>query len=118
MESIGDVGRGSDAFESEDTGARLGTANTHFFAEGKDLAKIFFEFGARDESTFSALAVCDTEMTKRFEGLACGHAADTHAMGKFLFGGDRLANLERTGTDLLQEGLLDLVVERDGALPI
>ena len=62
--SVGDVGRGSDAFEGEDTGARLGTADAHFFAERENLAKILFEFGARDESAFSALAIRDTEMTK------------------------------------------------------
>src|SRR5256885_4357993 len=115
---VGDVGRGSDAFEGEDTGARLGTADTHFLAEGKNLAKILFELGARDESAFSALAVCDTEMTERFEGLASRHAADAHTLGNFLFGGDGLANPEGAGTDLLQERLLNLVVERDGALPV
>src|SRR6266480_1549105 len=76
---VSDVGRGSDAFEGKDTGARLGTADAHFFAEGKNLAKILFELGARDESAFSALAVCDAEMTEGFEGLASRHAADAHA---------------------------------------
>ena len=57
-------------------------------------------------------------MTEGFEGLASRHAADAHALGKFLFGGDGLANLKGAGTDLFQESLLNLVVERDGALPV
>ena len=117
-EGVGDVGRRSDAFEGEDAGARMRTADAHFFAEGKNLAKIFFELRARNESAFSALAVCNAEMTERFEGLASGHTTDAHALRKFLFGGDGLANLECAGTDLFEKGLLDLVVERDGALPV
>ena len=118
MESIGHVGRGSDAFESEDTRARLGTANAHFFAERENLAKIFFELGARDESALTALTVGDAKMAEGLEGLASGHPADTHALRKFLFGRDGLADLEGAGADLFQEGLLDLVVEGENALSV
>src|SRR5258708_28460023 len=93
-------------------------AGPHFLAKGKNLAKIFFEFGAGNERAFAALAVRHTETAQRFQGMTRGHAADAHAFGNFLFGGNGLAYLQSAGANLLQQTLLNLVVERNYAFTI
>lgn len=118
MEGFGDIGVRAEAFESQNAGTRAGAASANFFAEGKDLAEVLFELHAGDESAFAALAVGDAEAAEGFEGLAGGHAADAHALGDFLLRGDGLADLERAGANLFEKALLNLIVERQNALPV
>lgn len=47
-----------------------------------------------------------------------GHAADPQASGNFLFRGNWLPRLEHARTDLREEMLLNLVVERDNAVAV
>lgn len=118
MESSLDLRRRILALESKHTRTGLGAASAHFFAKRKHLAKILFELGTGDKSSLAALAVCNAHAAKGFQSMACRHAADTHAFGNFLFGGNGLADFECAGANLFQQALLDLVVQRDDAFSI
>jgi len=50
--------------------------------------------------------------------LTSGHAADTEALGDYFFRRKRLAGFDMAGADFLKEVLVDLEVERDGALSV
>ena len=118
VERFRHVGRRGHAFEGEDSRAGMRAASVHFFAEGEDLAKVFFEFDTGNEGAAAALAVGEAKATEGFESLAGSHAADAHAGGDFLFGGDGLTGLEFAGAYSFEEALLNLVVERDDALAV
>ena len=97
------------ALEGKNAGTGAGAAGADFLAEGKDLAKILFEFDAGNESAFAALTIGDAEAAQGLQGLAGGHAADAHALGNFLFGRNGLARLKISGANLIEQALLDLV---------
>ena len=97
---------------------RVGASRFHLFREGLNLAKVFLQLDFGDERTFAALTVSHAQVAKRLEGLAGRHAADAKALGDYLFRGQRLAGLKSARANFLEEVLLDLEVERDGALSV
>ncbi|HKE34229.1 MAG TPA: hypothetical protein VKB66_03460 [Candidatus Acidoferrum sp.] len=106
----------SSAESNSDVRAR--TTRFHFLREGLDLPEIFLQLDFRDEGALTPLRVSHAQAAKRFECLAGGHAADTKAFGEHLFGRKGFAGLEAARADFLEEVLVDLEVERDGALAV
>ena len=61
VKRLGDLGIRLNATESEYPGSGASAASAHLLAEGKDLPEVLFELDARDESSFTALAISNTE---------------------------------------------------------
>ena len=118
MESFGCFLAGRNYVGRDEFGMRAGTAGLHFFGERLDLAKILFQLDFGDKRTFAPLTVSDAQVAKRLEGLPGRHAADAQALGEQVFGGERFAGFKATRANFLEEVLVDLEVERDGALAI
>jgi len=80
--------------------------------------KFFSRLISETKVPLPLLRVSHAQAAKRFECLAGGHAADTKAFGEHLFGRKGFAGLEAARADFLEEVLVDLEVELDGALAV
>ena len=94
------------------------TPGFHLFGKGLDLANVLFQLALGDKRAFPPLAVRHAQTAQRLKGLPRRHTADPHASGNYLLGGKGLPRLQLAGTNVLQKMLLNLVVERNGAVPV
>lgn len=118
MESLSGFLAGWNYFGRNEFGMRARAARFHLFCKGLHLPKVLLQFGFRNKSPFAALAVSHAQLTKGFESLSGGHAADAEALGEQVFGGERFAGFKPARANFLEEVLVDLEVEGDGALAI
>jgi len=95
-----------------------GTASFHFFSKGKHLPKVFFKLVSRDECALPTLRVSNTLVAEGLKRLPRRHAAHAQPLGNDLFGGKWPPWFKTSRTNLLEELLLNLEVERDDTLPV
>src|SRR5215472_4959137 len=107
-----------DHFRRNKLGMRPRTPGLHLFGKGLDFTNVLFQLDLRDKRAFPALAVRHPQTTQRLKGLPRGHTADAQASGDDLFRRKRLPRLQLAGTNVLKKMLLNLVVKRNGAVPV
>ena len=101
-----------------DAAGRLPAGSLGFFGEREQLGGCLHLLAAGDKRAQSALAVRRSRIAKRLYRLACGHAADAKATGQLGLGRNGLSWLQRSGMDLIEQMLVDLKVQGDGAAAV
>src|SRR6516225_9535768 len=94
------------------------TPGFHLFGKGLHFANVLLELDLRDKRAFSPLAVRHAQTAQRLKSLPRRHTADPQASGDYLLGRKRLPRLQLAGTNVFEKMLLNLVVERNGAVPV
>jgi len=94
------------------------TSGFHLFGKGLDFANVLFQLDLGYKSAFSPLAVRHAQTAEQLEGLPRRHTADVQALGDELFRRKRFPRLQLACPNVLQKMAVNLVVERNSAMPV